>query len=161
YPGRKGPLREGMRLPLYGSASGKAFRTGQLVCVENTEADRQDPEIYGTPEGARFYEIVLREGIPAGYFLPLFRTGRVMAVLQLKKSVGAPLDPHEAEFLSALGNQLSVAVANALEHSAVKDSLARLSIQHGYLQEEVLSNGDPSQIVGATEVWRQILSQVK
>src|SRR5271163_3017804 len=52
-------FKEGMTAPLHGSASGKAFRTRQLVCLNNVKADQPDTEIYGTPEGQEFYQLLL------------------------------------------------------------------------------------------------------
>jgi len=101
YPSSKGFVFEGMLVPIHGSASGKAYRTRELVCLESLESDPLDPEIFGTASGSRFYQQVLKEGQPSGYFLPLKDENGVFGILQLKKYTGVLLRPQEADFLSA------------------------------------------------------------
>ena len=156
----RGIIKEGTVVPLHGSASGKAFRTRRLVCLDGMQADRPDPEIYGTPEGRQFYQLLLKEGVPSGYFLPLVRGGDVIAVMQLTKYTGKPLKAQEAEFLSALASQLSAAVANALEHGAVVASRERLAREQVYLREELVRSSMFEEIVGSSDALRTVLAQV-
>jgi formate hydrogenlyase transcriptional activator len=160
YREGQGAITEGMIVPLQGSASGKAFRTRQLVCLDSVQGDGADPEIYGTQEGENFYQILLKEGVPAGYFLPLIKGGNVIAVMQLTKYAGGPLKTQQTEFLSALASQLSVAVANALEHRAVVASRDQLARERVYLREEIDRSSMFEEIVGSSEPLRKVLSQV-
>jgi formate hydrogenlyase transcriptional activator len=80
-----GTIKEGMTAPIHGSASGKAFRTRELVCLNNVNSHDPDLEIYGTTEGQEFYQLLLKEGVPSGYFLPLMRGDEVIAVIMLTK----------------------------------------------------------------------------
>ena len=155
-----GNLREGMLVPLHGSASGKAFRTGQLVSLDHLSSNSPDPEIYGTPEGQEFYDFLLREGVPSGYFLPLVRGKDVIAVMQLTKYAGKVLKVQEAQFLTALANQLSAAVSNALQHEAVVASSERLAREQVYLREEIMRSSMFEEIVGSSKCLRNILAQV-
>ena len=134
----RGTVKEGMTIPLQGSASGKAFLTGQLVCLNKVESEQPDPEIYNTREGQEFYRhVALNGGVPSGYFLPLIQGSEVIAVLQLTKHGRKPLKTQEVEFLSAFAGQLSAAVGNALEHAALVDARERLASEQVYLREEV------------------------
>jgi formate hydrogenlyase transcriptional activator len=157
----RGTVREGMTIPLQGTASGKAFRTRQLVCLNNVKAEHPDPEIYDTREGQEFYQLVsLNQGVPSGYFLPLIRGTEVIAVLQLTKHGRKPLKPQEAEFLSALAGQLSAAVANVLEHAALVASRERLASEQVYLREEVVRSSMFEEIVGSSKALSEIQSQI-
>ena len=157
----RGTVKEGMTVPLHGSASGKAFRTGQLVCLNHVRAEHPDPDIYDTREGREFYQhVLLNEGVPSGYFLPLVRGKEVIAVLQLTKHGRKPLKAQEAEFLSALAGQLSAAVANALEHGALVAARERLANEQVYLREEVVRSSMFEEIVGSSQVLREIQSQI-
>src|SRR5271154_7272346 len=159
YIGGRGTVKEGMTVPLHGSASGKAFQTGQLVCLN--KAEHPDPEIYDTHEGQEFYQLVsLNEGVPSGYFLPLVRGNRVIAVLQLTKHGTKSLKAQTAEFLSALAGQLSAAVANSLEHAALVDSRERLASEQVYLREEVVRSSMFEEIVGSSKELREIQKQI-
>jgi formate hydrogenlyase transcriptional activator len=161
YPDGKGAIVEGLWLPLHGSASGKALRTGQLVCLDDAEAARRDPDIFGNPDGERFYRIVQEEGAPRGYFLPLMQRDRVLAVLQLKKYQGDALKAQDVEFLSALAGQLSIAVANALQHQELLETRDRLAREQAYLRDELLAAGNFKEIIGASSLLRAVLGQVE
>jgi formate hydrogenlyase transcriptional activator len=160
YFNGQGTIREGMTAPLHGSATGKAFRTRQLVCLNNVKADQPDTEIYGTPEGQEFYQLLLKEGVPSGYFLPLMRGDQVIAVMMLTKYGRKPLKAQEAEFLSALTGQLSAAVANALDHAALVASRERLACEQVYLREEVVRSSMFEEIVGSSQALIEIQSQI-
>ncbi|WP_158305910.1 sigma 54-interacting transcriptional regulator [Anaeromyxobacter sp. Fw109-5] len=160
HPDGKGAITEGMVLPLHGSASGKAFRTGAPVLLNDPEANRQDPDLYGTPEGARFYRTVLEEGVPSGYVLPLVHRGEVLGVLQLKKYADARFKEREIEFMSKVAGQLSIAVANALEYREVKESKERLDRERVYLKEEIRSAHDFEEIIGVSRTLKQVLGQI-
>jgi formate hydrogenlyase transcriptional activator len=160
YFNGQGTIREGMIAPLHGSATGKAFRTRQLVCLNNVKADQPDTEIYGTPEGQEFYQLLLKEGVPSGYFLPLIRGDQVIAVMMLTKYGRKPLKAQEAEFLSALTGQLSAAVANALDHAALVASRERLACEQVYLREEVVRSSMFEEIVGSSHALIEIQSQI-
>ncbi len=160
YFGDPGNIREGMAVPIHGSASGKAFRTRALVCLDDPDANRPDPAIYGSPEGAEFYRFLLSEGVPAGYFLPLCRGETVIGVLQLTKYAGKALKPQAAQFLTGLASQLSTAVSNALEHESVVASREQLAREQVYLREEIVRSSMFEEIVGSSQALRRILDQV-
>ena len=161
FPEGRGVITEGLMIPLNGTANGKAFRTRQLVCLESGPDGQPDPDIYNTPAGERFYQLIRKEGIPAGYLLPLVSGDQVIAVLQLMHYSGARLKSQEAEFLSALASQLSVAVANAIEHGAVVASRDQLTREQVYLREEIDRSSMFEEIVGSSLPLRKALSQVR
>jgi formate hydrogenlyase transcriptional activator len=130
------------------------------VCLNNVKADQPDTEIYGTPEGQEFYQLLLKEGVPSGYFLPLMRGDQVIAVMMLTKYGRKPLKAQEAEFLTALTGQLSAAVANALDHAALVASRERLACEQVYLREEVVRSSMFEEIVGSSQALIEIQSQI-
>jgi formate hydrogenlyase transcriptional activator len=148
YPHGNGVVVEGLRVPMNGSASGKAFRRRELVCLGDPEEARRDPDIFGSDEGRAFYGLVLAEGQPAGYFLPLIHEGEVIAVLQLKKYAGDGLLPQERDFLSALAAQITLAVANAFAHERLKAAHEQLRREHADLRQEAPGGGPFEEIAG-------------
>jgi formate hydrogenlyase transcriptional activator len=159
FPESQRAITEGMLLPLDGSASGKAFRTRQLVRLDY-EANRPDPAIYGTPEGEEFYKVLRQEGAPAGYFLPLIHRNEVIAVIQLMTHADGILKTQQADFLLALAGQLSAAVASALEHRAVIASRDQLAREQIYLREEIDRSSMFEEIVGSSKALGRVLTQV-
>jgi formate hydrogenlyase transcriptional activator len=160
YGEGRGAIKVGLVVPLYGSASGKAFRTRELVYMDGSQGDKPNPEIYDTPEGKRFYQLLLTEGVPSGYFLPLVHKGAVIAVLQLTKYAGVKFKTQQADFLKALAGQLSIAVANALEHDAIVASRDQLAREQIYLREEIERTSMFEEIVGSSDALRRVLGQV-
>jgi formate hydrogenlyase transcriptional activator len=160
YSGGKGLITEGLVVPLYGTASGKAFRTRELVYLDGSQGEDPDPEIYDTPEGKRFYQQLLKEGVPSGYFLPLVHKGEAIAVLQLTKYAGAKFKTQQADFLKALAGQFATAVANAMEHGAVTTARDQLAHEQVYLREEIERTSMFEEIVGSSEALRKVLGQV-
>ena len=157
----RGTVKEGMTIPLHGSASGKAFLTGQLVCLNKVDSEHPDPEIFDTREGQEFYRhVALNDGVYSGYFLPLVRGNEAIAVLQLTKRGRKPLKAQEAEFLSALAGQLSAAVANALEHATLVAAREQLASEQLYLREEVVRSSMFEEIVGSSKQLRDIQAQI-
>jgi formate hydrogenlyase transcriptional activator len=130
------------------------------VYLDGSQGENADPEIYDTPEGRRFYQLLLKEGVPSGYFLPLIHKGQAIAVLQLTKYAGAKFKTQQAEFLKAVAGQLAVAVANALEHGALSAARDQLAREQVYLREEIERSSMFEEIVGSSEALRKILVQV-
>jgi formate hydrogenlyase transcriptional activator len=55
-------MREGSLVPMNGSISGQVLRSGKTIRIDSFEQVREDPEIYGNPDGRRLYERVMQEG---------------------------------------------------------------------------------------------------
>ncbi len=160
---------EGMIVPVDGSMSGRAFQTRTLLCVGPSVESRIASEVYATPEGEQFYGLMIKEGFPRGCFLPLVHGDDVIGVIQLTRFYAIELLPEdcwmpfgsrEAEFLRGLAGQLSVAVANALEHEAVVASRDQLERERVYLREEIDRSSMFEEIVGSSKPLRDVLSQV-
>ena len=160
YREDKSAITEGLVVPLYESASRKAFRTRELVYMDGSQGENSDPDIYDTPESKHFYDLLLNEGLPSGYFLPLVHKGESIAVLQLMKYAGANFKTQQADFLKAFAGQLAIAVANALEHAAVAAARDQLAREQVYLREEIERSSMFEEIVGSSEALRKVLAQV-
>jgi len=74
--------------------------------------------------------------------------------MQLSKYAGAKFKTQRTEFLTALADQLSLAVANALEHGAVLASGDQLAREEVYLREEIDCSLMFEEIVGFSQALR-------
>ena len=70
-PDARGPFREGSLVPMNSSISGQVLRKAKSVRIDSFEQVREDPEIYGNPDGQLLYERVIEEGLRTGCYLPL------------------------------------------------------------------------------------------
>jgi formate hydrogenlyase transcriptional activator len=138
-PDARGPFREGWLVPMNSSISGQVLRKAKTVRIDNFEQVREDPEIYGNPDGHRLYEWVVQEGLRAGCYLPLIGRDRVVGVLMLSRRSDHAFENDDVILLEQVAHQVAIAVENALEYEkAVKDR-DKETKQRLYLEEEIRS----------------------
>jgi formate hydrogenlyase transcriptional activator len=136
-PDSRGPMREGSLVPMHSSISGQVWRTAKSVRIDNFDQLRDDPEIYGNPDGQRLYEHVVEEGLRAGCYLPLAGRNRVLGVLMLSRRSDHAFQKDDVILLEQVAHQVAIAVENTLEYEqAVKDR-DKETKQRLYLEEEV------------------------
>ena len=63
-------------MPMNSSISGQVLRKGKSIRIDRFEQVREDPEIYGNPDGQLLYERVIEEGLSVGCYLPLMGRDR-------------------------------------------------------------------------------------
>ena len=136
-PDARGPMREGSLVPMNSSISGQVLRKAKSVRIDSFEQVREDPEIYGNPDGQRLYERVIEEGLRAGCYLPLVGRDRVVGVLMLARRSDNAFENDDVILLEQVARQVAIAVENALEYEkAVKDR-DKETKQRLYLEEEI------------------------
>ena len=156
----RGIAQEGMIVPMVGSISGRVFRTGKSLRIDNIETVRNDPEIFGTPEGHTFYERVRTEGLVSGCYLPLISRDRVLGVLNVcKRSVNGFTD-NDMIFLEQAAHQIAIAVENALDYGKATEDREREAEQKLYLQDEIRTEHNFGEMIGATTGLKDVLDQV-
>ena len=155
----RGITQEGMIVPMMGSISGHVFRTGKSLRIDNIETVRNDPEIFGTPEGQAFYESVKAEGLISGCYLPLSSRGRVLAILNVCKRAINGFTENDMVFLEQVALQIAIAVENALDYGKATEDRDRESEQKLYLQEEIRTEQNFDEIIGASSGLKNVLEQ--
>jgi formate hydrogenlyase transcriptional activator len=154
-PDARGPMREGSLVPMNGSIAGKVLRTARSVRIDTFEQFREDPEVFGNPDGQRLYERVIQEGLRAGCYLPLAGRSRVVGVLMLCRRSDNRFEDDDVILLEQVANQVAIAVENSLEYEkAVKDR-DKEARQRLYLEEEI--RGELGAIVGDSAVLKEAL----
>ena len=136
-PDARGPMREGSLVPMNSSISGQVLRKAKSVRIDSFEQVRDDPEIFGNPDGRRLYDRVIQEGLKTGCFLPLVGRNRVVGVLMLCRRSDNAFEEDDVVLLEQVAHQVAIAVENALEYEkAVKDR-DKETKQRLYLEEEI------------------------
>jgi len=156
----RGIAQEGMIVPMVGSISGRVFRTGKSLRIDNIETVRNDPEIFGMPEGHAFYERVKREGLVSGCYVPLISRGRVLAILNVCKHSINGFTENDVVFLEQVAHQIAIAVENALDYGKATEDRDREAEQKLYLQEEIRTEHNFGEIIGASSGLKNVLDQV-
>jgi formate hydrogenlyase transcriptional activator len=136
-PDARGPFREGSLVPMNSSISGQVLRTAKSVRIDSFEQVREDPEIYGNPDGQLLYQHVTAEGLRAGCYLPLVCRERVVGVLMLSRRSDNVFDKDDVALLEQVARQVAIAVENTLEYEKATKDRDQETKQRLYLEEEI------------------------
>jgi len=136
-PDSRGPFREGSLVPMNSSISGQVLRKGKSIRIDSFEQVREDPEIYGNPDGQFLYERVVEEGLSVGCYLPLVGRDRVVGVLMLSRRSNNAFEKDDVILLEQVACQIAIAVENTLEYEKATKDRDKETKQRLYLEEEI------------------------
>jgi formate hydrogenlyase transcriptional activator len=154
----RGPFREGALVPMNSSISGHVLRKAKTVRIDSFEQVRQDPEIYGNPDGRVLYERVVEEGLKTGCYLPLVGRDRVVGVLMLCRRSSNVFEKDDIILLEQVAGQVAIAVENTLEYEKATKDRDKETKQRLYLEEEI--RAELGEIVGESPALKTALSLV-
>jgi formate hydrogenlyase transcriptional activator len=157
----KGSIREGMLIPVLGSPSGQAFRTGKPVVVCAAGPRVNEPDFYGGAKDETYERKVAAEGLKTSCYLPLTQRDRALGTLHLGWRGERPLEQEDVGFLKQIASQISIAVDNALNYRQVTKSRVRLAAEKQYLEEEIRREYNPDEIVGDSPGLLKLLQLVE
>jgi formate hydrogenlyase transcriptional activator len=157
-PDAKGPFREGSLVPMNSSISGQVLRKGKSIRIDSFEQVRDDPEIFGNPDGRLLYERVIEEGLRTGCYLPLIGRDRVVGVLMLCRRSDNVFAKDDVILLEQVACQVAIAVENTLEYEQATKDRDKETKQRRYLEEEI--RAELGEIVGESPALKTALSMV-
>ena len=157
-PDARGPFREGSLVPMNSSISGQVLRKGKSIRIDSFEQVREDPDIYGNPDGQLLYERVIEEGLNVGCYLPLVGRDGVVGVLMLSRRSDNAFEKDDVILLEQVACQIAIAVENTLDYEkAIKDR-DKETKQRLYLEEEIRT--EFGEIVGESPALKTALDLV-
>jgi formate hydrogenlyase transcriptional activator len=157
-PDMRGPFREGSLVPMNGSISGQVLRKGKSIRIDSFEQVRDDPEIFGNPDGRLLYERVIEEGLRTGCYLPLIGRDRVVGVLMLCRRSDNTFAKDDVILLEQVACQVAIAVENTLEYEQATKDRDKETKQRRYLEDEIRAG--LGEIVGESPALKTALSMV-
>src|SRR3984885_13314726 len=157
-PDARGPFREGSLVPMNSSISGQVLRKGNSIRIDNFEQVREDPEIYGNPDGQILYQHVMEEGLRTACYLPLIGRDRVVGVLMLCRRSDNSFAKDDVILLEQVARQVAIAVENTLEYEQATKDRDKETKQRRYLEEEI--RAELGEIVGESQTLKTALSMV-
>jgi formate hydrogenlyase transcriptional activator len=157
-PDARGPFREGSLVPMNSSISGEVLRKAKSVRIDSFEQVRENPEIYGNPDGQILYERVIEEGLKTGCYLPLIGRDRVVGVLMLCRRSDNAFQKDDVILLEQVASQVAIAVENTLEYEKATKDRDKETKQRLYLEEEI--RAEFGEIVGESPALKTALSLV-
>ncbi len=151
FPESKGFLQEELVYSIEGSPSGTAFRTMKPLTLQSPFAAWLDSPIA---------QIAVREGLKSVCCLPLISRNRTIGVLVLGRFRDDAFSQADISFLSQVANQISLAVENALAYREIRELKEQLSKEKLYLEDEIRTEMNFSQIIGSSASLRRVLKGV-
>src|SRR5713226_3606673 len=142
-------VHEESLVPIDEDISGAVFRTGKPWCGSVQEARRLGLKDTSQAE------------VGTVCILPLVSRGRVLGIFGVVKYQDAAFTNDDIEFLSQIGNQVAIAVENALAFGQIRELKDRLAQEKLYLEDEIRSEMNFAQIVGKSASLRRVLKQVE
>ena len=157
-PDARGPFREGSLVPMNSSISGQVLRKGKSIRIDSFEQVREDPDIYGNPDGQLLYERVIEEGLNVGCYLPLVGRDGVVGVLMLSRRSDNAFEKDDVILLEQVACQIAIAVENTLDYEKAIKERDKETKQRLYLEEEIRT--EFREIVGESPALKTALDLV-
>jgi formate hydrogenlyase transcriptional activator len=148
FPLKDESVQEESLVPVDDDVSGEVFRTGKLWCGSVQEARR-----LGMKDSTQ-------SEIGSVCILPLLSRGRVLGTFGAVKYQENAFRG-DIEFLSQIGNQVAIAVENALAFAQIRELKDQLSKEKLYFEDEIRTEMNFAQIIGNSSSLRRVLKHVE
>ena len=114
-----------------------------------------------TPGASAVSAAMSAEGNKIIAAIPLIRRNRAIGVLEFGRRQDESFVRDDLNFLMQVANQLSIAVENALAAGQLARLQATLAQEKLYLEDELSNDNAFEEIVGRSQVLRQVLRQIE
>src|SRR5216684_1814298 len=149
FPFSDESVQEESLIPIDEDLSGAVFRTGKLWCGSVREARRLGMKDTAQAE------------LGTVCVLPLVSRGRVLGIFGVVKYQDNAFTGDDIEFLSQIGNQVAIAVENALAFGQIRELKDQLSKEKLYLEDEIRTEMNFAQMIGNSASLRRTLKHVE
>ncbi len=152
FPEGKGLIREESKAPVEGTFAAGVLRTGEAVVLDSEDLANLHFSEPTAPQA---------EGIRTLCLLPLIAHDRVLGVLGLGRFQEEIFTRSEVDFLRQVAGQVAIAIENALAYAQIGELKDKLALEKLYLEDEIRSEMNFDEIVGASSALRHALNQVE
>jgi formate hydrogenlyase transcriptional activator len=152
FPGGQNVVREEQPPSAEDSPAAYAMQTRQPLII-----DRLDPERFPSEITRR----LVAAGVRSAVCVPLLRGGRALGALNVASTREAAFGPNDVELLTQIGNELAIAVENALAYLQIEELKDKLSEEKLYLEDEIRTEYDFEEIVGDSPSLTRVLRDVE
>ena len=152
FPGGKSQIHEVRLSSLEDSPAADAMRTRQPLLLNRLDVERFPSEIVRR---------LLAEGLQSAICVPLVRGDRALGTLNVASMRDAAFAPHDVELLTQIGNELAIAVENALAFRQIEELKNKLAEEKLYLEDEIRTEYDFEEIVGESQSLKRVLHDLE
>lgn len=143
---------EGSAFPLVGNPLAEAFTSGEPIFGWQVELEK-----YPGPPMKAAYDAGWRSGAS----IPLIAHDRKLGVLGLASRRDDAFNRIDVDLLMNVAGQVALAVENILQYKQIESLKNKLASEKGYLEEEIRTQYNFSEIVGESTALRGVLKQVE
>jgi formate hydrogenlyase transcriptional activator len=147
FPDHEDVFIEDDIIELEGTLSGRAFTSRLPVMIRSSELS-SDP-------------FAVRTGLKSGCKIPLISHDRVLGVLGVGRLSENAFTEEDIDLLAAVGEQVAVAVENAVAYRQIDELKNKLQEEKLYLQEEIRSEYNFEEIIGTSPALKRALEDVQ
>jgi len=115
----------------------------------------------GWPGGGEGYKLAAAESVKSACFIPLVNRGRALGDLMIVRLTEATFTAEDVDFLSQAAGQIAIAIENALAYREISELKDKLAQEKLYLEEEIRSEMNFTEIVGKSSALRKVLKRVE
>ena len=152
YNDHRGVIESKRVLPIGRSPSGLAFFEQRIRMFTAAEFDQFDPSgVAG----------LIEDGICSICCVPLITQRGPLGVLTVGRRSPNGFTPSEASLLGEVAGQVAIAVANTLAYQEISALKDRLTEEKLYLEDEISSQRDFTQLVGTSPALTSVLRQIR
>ncbi|MGA3028114.1 MAG: sigma 54-interacting transcriptional regulator, partial [Bryobacteraceae bacterium] len=142
-------VEQDIRIPMEGSPSGVAFRTGQPI---RFEAGSYSSAVTRALES---------EGLRSGCSIPLVTRNRVLGTVNLASVRENAFSEEDVDFLAQVAAQAAIAIENAQAFREIERLKNKLTEEKLYLEDEIRSERNFGEVIGDSPAFRKALRQVE
>ena len=151
FPNELDLAREESAFTVEGCPAARALITHTPVLVNRLSMDTFP---------SRRTQFLLDKGIKSGCWIPLAGQERLLGTLGVCSFRESAFRPDDLNRLSAIANQVAIALDNALAFEEIAKLRDKLAEEKTYLQQELQAEHDFEEIIGESAALKQVLREV-
>jgi formate hydrogenlyase transcriptional activator len=152
FPGGNSQIHEAQSASVEESPAAAAMRTRRPTLWNRADAEQFPSEIVRR---------LLAEGLQSAVCVPLLRGDHALGTLNVASTRDAAFTPQDVELLMQIGNELAIAVENALAFRQIAELKDKLAEEKLYLEDEIRTKYDFEEIVGDSQALKRVLRDVE
>lgn len=145
-------VKIGWEAPLDNSVGGWVLRHQKPLYVDDLDSEERFP-VTST--------LIQRYGIKSVYSFPLTIAERKLGTMNFGCGEKYGYNAQTLEFLQQITRQVAIAVDNAIQFKEIESLKNKLAHEKLYLEEEIKSNRNFSEIIGTSSALKKALSQIQ
>lgn len=152
FAGGTGLIHEDLVVPLPDSPAGIALAARRAMRFETAELERL---------GSESVRLLAAEGLRSLVCAPLITRNSTLGTLNVACFSENAFSEENAAFLMQVANQVAIAIENAKAYREISDLKDKLAEEKLYLEDEIRSEQNFTEMVGESSAFRRVLKQIE